>query len=103
MLAEPSSSHRGSAGQERRLGDVELVLDLADQLLQNILDGHQSGGGTEFIHHHRQMPFARLELGQQIGQRLGLGNHQHLAHDVPNLQPTGPGDRADPDAVRFTR
>ena len=63
-----------------------------DQLLQHIFDGDYAGGRAEFVDHYGEMAFALLEFREKIGQRLGLGNHQHLAHDVAHFEIAGPRD-----------
>ncbi len=66
--------------------DVELIFDFADQLLQHVFDADHAGGRAELIDHHGEMAAAVLELVQQIGQRLGFGNHQNVSHDVADRQ-----------------
>ena len=77
--------HRGIAGGERWLGLVELVFDFADQLREDVFDGDHAGGGAEFVDDDGEMALALLELHQEVGEGLGLGNHQHFAHEVTHL------------------
>ena len=54
---------------EVRRGFV-LVLDLAEDLLQEILQGYQAGEAAELVHHHGQLGAGPLEVPQQL--RMGL-------------------------------
>ncbi len=49
-------------------GDIEFVFDIADQLLQNVFYRDDSGGGSELVHHDREMAAALFEFGQQFRQ-----------------------------------
>ena len=56
-------------GHHRLRGsDVEFVFQFADQLLEHIFHANHSGGGAEFVDHHRQVPLALLEFNQQVQQ-----------------------------------
>src|SRR6266568_4325343 len=46
----------------RRLGDIVLVADLPDDLLQDVLQGDQSGRPAELVHHDRQVRGSPLEV-----------------------------------------
>src|SRR5437868_10189825 len=45
----------GSGQKLRSLGDIVFVLDLADDLLDQILDCDEPVGAAEFVDHERQM------------------------------------------------
>ena len=56
-----------------RLGlDVVLVADLADDLLEQILDRDQAGGAAVLVDDDRALHLLALELLQQLGHALGL-------------------------------
>ena len=50
---------------DQRLFDVILVLDLADDLFEQVLDRHQAGSAAVLVHHDRDMHLARFEIPQQ--------------------------------------
>jgi len=84
--------HRSIAGREYRFADIELIFDLAHQLLEYVLDGHHSGGRTKFIHHHREMPLTRVRgriniLTTEARQMLARGEvfcrFEELTSDTP--------------------
>ena len=52
-----------------RLGLVVLVLDLADDLLDQVLDGHQPVDAAELVDHHRHVDARLAHLHQQIEDR----------------------------------
>ena len=66
-------------------GDVEFVFDFADQLLKNILDRDDAGGGTELVDHDREVTPALFEFVQQFGEDFGLGDDQNIVHDLADL------------------
>ena len=69
-----------------RLGNIELVFNLAHQLLEHIFHGHHAGGRSEFIHHTARCRLRCLNSTSRSGKRLGLRHDQHFAHDVAHLQ-----------------
>jgi hypothetical protein len=60
--------------------DVVFVADLADDLLEQVLDGDQARRAAVFIHHHRDLHAAALEFLQEIGNALGLGHEMRRPH-----------------------
>src|SRR6185437_6990996 len=78
---------------QRRIGRVVLVLDLADHGLQQVLDGDEAVGAAIFIDDDRHVDAARLHLLQQVADRHGGRHEQRFAHDV-ELADTGPEARA---------
>src|SRR5207244_191104 len=70
----------------RRLHDarwlaVELVLDLAHDLLDDVLEGDQAGGAPVLVHHDRHVRAALLEVPLQRVERAALGDEEDLALD----------------------
>src|SRR5207244_215471 len=68
----------------RRLHDarwlaVELVLDLAHDLLDDVLEGDQAGGAPVLVHHDRHVRAALLEVPLQRVERAALGDEEDLA------------------------
>ena len=53
---------------------VVLVPDLADDLLEHVLDRDQSGRAAVFVDDNRDLRLLPLELFEQLGNPLALGN-----------------------------
>ena len=68
---------RAVALVDDRLGlDVVLVADLADDLLEQILDRHEAGGAAVLVDDDRDLHLLALELLQQLRHALGLGHER---------------------------
>ena len=65
-----------------RLVAVVLVVDFADDLLDDVLDRHQAVGAAIFVDHERQMDARRLHLRQQVDRRHRRRHVEQLAGDV---------------------
>ena len=67
----------GAVGQREDVAlvllDVELVLDLADDLLEHVLDRDQSGDAAELVDHDGQVVAVGAELAQQVVEPLLSG------------------------------
>ena len=85
---------------DRRALDVVLVGDLADDLLEDVLDGDQAGGAAVLVDDDRDVGAGRLHLAQQVVDRLGLG---HEGRPARISSPTGGRRPASPFCVRRTR
>src|SRR5256885_1120608 len=72
---------------ERRHFDIELVVDLADELLDHVLEGHQTGRTAELIEDDRELHALTPELRQSLIQTHGLGHHRDFPHHVPRTRP----------------
>ena len=59
-----------------RLLDVVLVDDLADQLLDEVLERDQAGGAAVLVDDDRHVELLGLHLAQQLGDPLGLGHER---------------------------
>src|SRR4029078_11533858 len=59
--------------------DVVLIADVADDLLQHVLDGHQSGHAAILVDDYCHVMMAGAEFLQQHVEALALGNE----HDRP--------------------
>ena len=58
-----------------RLGlDVVLVADLADDLLEQILERHQARRAAVLVDDDGHLDLLALELLEQLGHALGLGH-----------------------------
>ena len=58
---------------------IELVLNLADELLENVLERHQSRRTAVFVDDNRHVHALLLKLSLQVFYRHRLGNEQDLA------------------------
>ena len=72
---------RGVDALDEPLGLVELVGDLADQLLQKVLERDEPRGPAVLVHDDRHVELLRLELLQKRVGTLGLGD------EVRRVQP----------------
>ncbi len=78
---------------DRLAFDVVLVADLADDLLEQILDRHQPGGAAVFVDDDRDLHLLALELLQHLRNALGFG-HERRRPDQPlqiPIEPHRPG------------
>src|SRR5207342_3741428 len=66
----------GAHQRLRVLGFVVLVVDVADDLLEYVLDGDQPGDAAVLVDHDRHVVARLAELAQQHVEALGFGN-QH--------------------------
>ena len=76
--------HEHGATRQRfdhRLLAVELVDDLADQLLDEVLEGDEPGGPAVLVDDDGHVERAGLHLAQQLGDPLGLGDELGGAHE----------------------
>ena len=58
------------------VGEVELVLDVADDLLEEVLERHDAGGGAVLVDDDRHVLVRPPELAEQSAEIL------RLRHDV---------------------
>src|SRR3546814_6346887 len=65
-----------SAGErlDHRVLDVELVDDLAEQLLDDVLQADEAGGAAVLVDDDRHVEAVDLHLSEQLGHPLGLGH-----------------------------
>ena len=68
---------------DHRLFLVVLVLDLADDLLEQVLDGHQAGRAAVLVEHDREVDLAPLELVEQVVHAHRFGHEDRRAQDGP--------------------
>ena len=66
--------------------DVVLVLDIAHDLLDHVLDGDETVDTAELVHHHRHVHARKTHLQQQIEHAHGGRDEQHLADDVAQAE-----------------
>ena len=66
--------------------DVEFIVDLADDLLNRILDGDEPRHTTVLIDHDRHMIPAATELPQQHVDTLGLGYDDDGSHELADVE-----------------
>ena len=72
----------GVAEQRLDLVDIVLVLDLANDLLENVLQRHQARGAAKLINHDRQVTAAALKVPQLPVEPLRLGHKAGWANQV---------------------
>jgi hypothetical protein len=77
---------------------VVLVLDLADDLLHDVLDRDDAVGAAIFVDHEREMDAARLHPRQQVHCRHRRRHEQHLANELGGGQLHGQIDRLEVEA-----
>ena len=65
-----------------RLLDVELVDDVAHQLLEEVLERDQPGRAAVLVDHDRHVELLLLHLAQEVGDLLGLGDELGRPHAV---------------------
>ena len=70
-----------------RLLDVVLVLDLADDLFDQVLDRDQPGRAAVLVDDDRDVHAALLHLVQQLVDLLGLGHVRRLARQRLDAAP----------------
>ena len=90
-LRRPSSSLTSSIGMraltrspvgqrlDGRLLDVVLVVDLADQLLDQVLQGHQPGRAPVLVDDDGLVELLVLHLAHELRDPLGLRHEMGLA------------------------
>jgi len=72
----------GGPGDQRFGGVVMLVLDVADDHLDNVLQRGQPVGATIFVDHQRHLDARRLHARHQVGGQHGGRHEQHRAHEA---------------------
>ncbi len=76
MLTRPSSRKMSCVVRldrlDHRLLAVVLVLDLADDLLDDVLHRHQAGRAAVLVDHDGDVPLGRLHVVEQLVDRLRL-------------------------------
>ena len=66
--------------------DVMLIVDLADNLLDDVFDGHQAAHAAVFIDHHGDVIVAAAKFLEQHIEPLALGNEHDRAHVFADLE-----------------
>ncbi len=65
---------------------VEFVVNLADDELKDVLDGHQAGDAAELVHHDGHVVALFAKLLEQPVDPLALGHDHRGAQDILQLQ-----------------
>ena len=76
MRVRPRVPHPRRGSSIERLLLVVLVLDLAHDLLEEVLDRDQARRAAVLVEHDGQVDLASLELVQEVVDGHGLG-HEH--------------------------
>ena len=73
--AEPSIHRPPPSGRiSSRVARVELVLDLADELLEDVLERDQPDDRAVLVEHERHVPAVAAHLAQHLVEPRGLGD-----------------------------
>ena len=85
----PAVDARLVVGQalDHRLLDVVLVLDLADDLLEQVLDRHEARRAAVLVEHDRDVDLAPLELVEQVVDRHRLGDEDRRPQELAEGRP----------------
>ena len=75
---------------DERLLLVVLVLDLADDLLEEVLDRHQARRAAVLVEHDRDVDLAPLELVEQVVDRHRLRHEHRRPQQRPQARPRRP-------------
>ncbi len=65
---------------------VMLVLDIADDLLEDVLDGDDTGCAAVLVDHDRHVIVGVAELLEQAVETFGLGNEHRRAQHIAQLE-----------------
>ena len=84
---------------QRLLGHIVLVVDLADNLLDKILDRDETVGAAIFIDDKSEMQPRQLHAEQKVEHRHGRRHIEDLAHDVDGADGAGEVDGAEVESV----
>ena len=66
--------------------DIVLVLDVADDLFQHVLDGHQASHAAVFVDHHGHVVVVGAELAQQHVEALGFRHEGGRAQQLLDVE-----------------
>ena len=77
---------------DERLLLVVLVLDLADDLLEEVLDRDQARRPAVFVEHDREVDLAPLELVEQVVDAHRFGHEDRRAEERAKRWPLGRPD-----------
>ena len=93
MIGDVAADEPVAVGQPPDLaaGRVGLVVDLADDLFDDVLDGDDPDDAAVLVDDDRHRRALALQVGEQVVQRLGLGDDHGLAHErhQRRLRPLG--------------
>ena len=83
MVIEPATSTVwASMRLQRRVGQIELVFDLADDLLQHVLQRDDAGRRAVLVDNDRKLLALLTQLAQQRADILGFGDDERGAGEV---------------------
>ena len=74
-----------TAGGAEEIGfaiDIELVFELADDLLEDVFGGDDADGGAELVDDDGDLAAAFLKFLEEIDGQFGLGDDGDLVHDL---------------------
>ncbi len=73
----PGALHAGEPGRR----PVVLVVDLADDLLEDVLERDDPGRAAVLVDHDREVAPDAPQVGEQVGEVAGLGHDEGRRHD----------------------
>ena len=83
VRADGDETELGLGDDVRRLGDIVLVLDIADDLLDEILNGDETVGAAVLVDDQRHVDTRRLHADQEVGRRH---RRRDVKHRPANLR-----------------
>lgn len=82
-----SVENHGAVGEvQRMLDDVELVVNFANHLLEDVLESDQAEDGAEFVDSHGEAGASRAKFKQKLDGGFRLGNDEDAAKNVAKVK-----------------
>src|SRR5690348_1193789 len=79
-------NHGAVDESERAFNDVELIVNFADHLFENVFEGDEAENGAEFVDDHGEAAAMRAEFDEKFDGGLGFGNDEDFAKHVAKLK-----------------
>ena len=78
---------------DRFVGNVQLVCDLTDQLLQDVLKRNDAVGAAVLVDHHANVNMTRPELPEQLDQGYSVRDEERFPGQRSQFLVVSPGDQ----------
>ena len=85
----PSKIMRAVGKRERTLDDVELVVNFADHLLEDVFERGEAEDAAEFVDNHGEARAASAEFEQKFAGALRFGDDEHVAQHCAQMKSGG--------------